>query len=435
MNEREALAALDRRSNYEASGRLPPPTLERIRALVELLDHPERAAPAVHITGTNGKTTCAWAATEVLRAAGLAVGTYTSPHLHSVRERIAYDGRPITPDELAGTYEYLEPFLADVDERVGPLTWFEVVTAMAYAWFAEKAVDALVVEVGMGGGWDATNVLDGAVAVVTEVALDHPELGATTVEVMGEKAGIVKPGATVLTAEGDPAVLAVLEDVCRARGAALRRHGEAFGMERRSLAVGGQQLDLRLGDRTVAGLLVPAFGERIALDVAVGAAAATALLGDRPLEDGLYAEALSRLRLPGRVEVVRRRPLVVLDGAHNVAAARALAGAVRESFTWERLTLVLGMLGNKDVEGVVAALAPLASRAVVAPVASPRAADAGRIAAAAAGAGLDVQSARSVADALSVAIETSGGSDAVLVTGSLYTVAEAAAAVRAKEPA
>ncbi|MBI4730518.1 MAG: bifunctional folylpolyglutamate synthase/dihydrofolate synthase [Acidobacteria bacterium] len=437
MRFREAVARLDARTNYEATGRLVAPTLERMRALAGLLANP--SLPAIHVTGTNGKTTCARAATEVLRAAGLAVGTYTSPHLHSPTERIAFDGVPISEDEFASTLEYLEPFLAEVDRLGSRVTWFEAVTAMALVFFADKAVDGAVIEVGMGGDWDATNVVDAQVAVITEVTLDHPELGATPTEIAREKAGIVKDGAIVLTAERDPEVLAVIERRCRERGAELRvaREVPALGaraeggsraavvIEERLLAVGGQRLEIRIGDRRYEDLLLPLYGSGLALDAALGTAAAVAFLGDRDLADEAMSEAFSGMRSPGRVEVARREPLVVLDGAHNPRAAASVAEAMLESFHWDDLTLVAGMLGDKDVAGVLAALAPLAGEIVVAPVASPRSAPPERLRDALGALGRSATIARSVPEAVERAIASSGARDCVLVAGSLYTVGEA----------
>lgn len=429
MNEAEALRRLDARTNYERDGRLVAPSLGRMAALMERLDHPQRTAPVIHVTGTNGKTTCAWAATEVLRAMGLVVGTYISPHLKIVRERIAYDTVLISAQEFAETYAYLEPFMAEVDRGDQRITWFEAVTAMAFVWFADKAVDAQVIEVGMGGAWDATNVADGRVAVVTEVALDHPELGATTVDIAGEKAGIVKPGAIALTAERDDDVFAVLEPRARERGAELRRMGESFDIESREVGLGGQQVDLRLGGRLYRGLFLPLLGERMASDVALGATAAWSFLGERDLEEDLLAEAFAKIRAPGRVEVLRRRPLLVLDGAHNPAAAAALAAAMRESFRWDRLILVLGMLANKDAAGVIEALAPIVDDVFVAPVASPRSLPPELLEREAQAQDLRTRRVATVAGAVAAALEAAGESDCVLVSGSLYTVGEAKAAL------
>ena len=425
MDFAEALRALDDRIPTRMA-----PDLDRMRALSELLDHPERTYPSIHITGTNGKTTTAFVATALLRAAGLTVGTYTSPHLHSVRERIAYDGASIGENDFAEALTYLEPFLSQVDTLGTRVTYFETLTMLAEVWFAERAVDAAVVEVGMGGTWDATNLVDGRVAVITEVTIDHPELGSTAVQIAGEKSGIIKAGAICVTGEHDTEVLAVIEGRCREGGAELRVGGNGFALEARELAVGGQALDLRVGDRVYEQVFVPLHGERMASDVLLALASVTAFLGDRPLEDDLVRQALATLRSPGRMEVLRRRPLLVADGAHNPDAARSLAETMASAFIWDRLIVVLGMLGDKDVAGVVDQIVPLADELIVTAPRSQRAAPAERLAKEALRlVGAEARIAATVEGAVAQAIELAGETDAILVTGSFTTVAEARAVV------
>jgi dihydrofolate synthase / folylpolyglutamate synthase len=420
VNFREAVSELDARVPTRMV-----PDLKRIQALMELLAHPERAIPSIHITGTNGKTTTAMVATEVLRAAGLNTGTYTSPHLASPAERIALDGAPISDQLFADTLEYLTPLLERVDALGERVTWFETATAMAFTAFSDHAVDAAVIEVGMGGEWDATNVIDAPVAVITEVAVDHPELGSTPVEVAREKVGIIKDGAVVLTAERDPGVLAVIEERCKERGAELRIAGDAFALLDRRTGFGGQEISIRLRERVYSELLLPLFGSRLAEDALLGVAAASAFLGDRDLDDDVLLEALPKVRSPGRLEVVRRRPLVVLDGAHNPDAAEFLAGALRESFAWERLWLVVSILGDKDVAGVLARLATVANEAIVTRNESPRAAPIDRVVEELEALGVPHRSAPTVEDALQLALEHASETDCVCVTGSLYTVGQA----------
>jgi len=404
------------------------PDLDRMRALSDLLNQPQRTYPSIHITGTNGKTTTAIIATELLRALGLSVGTYTSPHLHSVRERIAYDGKPISEGDFAEMLDYLEPYLAHVDAQGERVTYFEALTMLAEAWFAEKAVDVAVVEVGMGGEWDATNLVDGRVAVVTEVALDHPELGSTPVQVAREKAGIIKAGAICVTGERSRDVLGVIEERCRAADASLRLDGREFSLEARRLAFGGQSLDLRIGDRRYDEVLVPVFGERMATDALLGVASVSAFLGDAELEEDVLFRAFAEVRSPGRVEVLRRRPLVIVDGAHNPDAAAALRAAVTESFTWRRCVLVLGMLSDKDIAGVVATLVPMADVVIATRPPSPRAAPIDRIAKEISTIDPEPQTAATVEGALGRAMELAEEEDCILVTGSFYTVAAARAA-------
>jgi len=281
----------------------------------------------------------------------------------------------------------------------------------------------------MGGEWDATNLVDGRVAVVTEVALDHPELGSTPLEVAREKVGIVKDGAVCVTAERATDILAVIRERCAARGAELRLAGVDFEIAERRLAVGGQVLDMRIGGRTYDDVFLPLYGERLAIDAALALGAVAAFLGDHELDDAVVREAFSAVRTPGRVEILRRRPLVVADGAHNPDAARALVDALDESFVWDRLVLVLGMLGDKDVGGVAELLVPRADEVVITRPRASRAAPLERLAKEAERLGRDPQTAATVEGALARALELASEHDCVLVTGSFYSVAEARAAV------
>jgi len=425
MNYDEAVRALDKRTNYERSGRLTSPTLERIEALLDLMDHPERGYPVIHVTGTNGKTTTARAATEVLRAAGLRVATYTSPHLMSVRERFAYDGDAISEEEFVEAWRELAPYLEHFDQQGMPITWFEAATALAFTFFADKAVDAAVIEVGMGGSWDATNVVDAAVAAIARIDVDHPELGSTPAETAREKAGIIKKGSTVVTVEQAPDVLEIIRSKTDEMGARLRTEGEAYVLEKDALALGGQSISLRIGADRYSDIFLPMFGEQFTRDVALGAAAAHTLLGDRHLDEDLIAEAFANIRVPGRMEVVRRGPLVVLDGAHNPAAARALADAMASSFQWDKLGLIVSIMEDKNVAGVLEPLVAIADDVIVTRNDSPRAASVEQLAQAVRALDKEAQRVPNVADAISVAMERAEESDAILVTGSLYTVGDA----------
>ncbi len=416
----EALAALDARVPERMV-----PDLDRMRALSDLLGQPQLSYPSLHVTGTNGKTTTAAVCTQLLRAAGLAIGTYTSPHLVSVTERILFSGEPISEHEFADTYAYLEPFFEIVDARGERVTWFEALTMLAQVWFAERSVAAGVFEVGMGGTWDATNLIDARVAMLCEIALDHPELGSTPVEIAGEKAGIIKPDSIALTAEQEPDVLSVLERRAADVGAELRVWGNEFVLEERLVAMGGQRLRIRVRESRYEDVFLPLYGEALARDATLALAGVSAFLGDRELDDDLVAEAMTRVRSPGRLEVVSRAPLIVLDGAHNPAAAVAAAAGVGESFTFERLILVVSVLADKDVAGVLRPFVPPSSLVIATQNASPRAAPAERIAAEARALGGDVHVVASVAGALAFAREHASAGDCILVTGSLYTVGEA----------
>jgi dihydrofolate synthase/folylpolyglutamate synthase len=400
------------------------PSLERIGRLADLLDHPERTAPAVHLTGTNGKTTTARMVASLLAAFGVGAGVYTSPHLQDVRERVALASRPISTEEFAETWAYLEPFLAEVD-RVSdqPVTFYEALTALAFTWFAELPVDAQVVEVGMGGTWDATNLVHGDVAVINRVALDHPELGDTVAEVAAEKAGIIKQGATVVSQEQEEDALAILEERARGLEARLLVAGRDFGVERRRLAVGGQVLDLRTPTGTVADVLVPLHGRHQADNAASALAAVQAFLGD--VDPDTVRAGFAAVTSPGRLEVVSRQPLVLLDGAHNPAGARALATTLLEEFVVDRRTLVVACLADKDVRGILEALLPATGRLVVTTNRSPRAAPAERLRKEAEALGLHAEVAPDVATAVRQTIDDAGEAEAVVVTGSLSTVGEA----------
>jgi dihydrofolate synthase / folylpolyglutamate synthase len=397
MRFEEALAELEGRKESRMV-----PDLARILQLATLLDDPQLSYPTIHVTGTNGKSTTARIATALACAHGITAGLYTSPHLESVTERFSVCGVDMSRSEFAAEYEHLLPFLLLVDSgSEEQVTYFEALTALAYLWFADKPVGLGVFEVGMGGTWDATNLIASDVAVICPVALDHPELGATVTEVAGEKAGIIKEGSVAIVREQLPEAASVIEDRAGSVGAELRREFDDFELDDRLLAVGGQ-----------------------ARNAAAAVASVEALLG-QALDADATREALAGVMSPGRLEVVGRSPLVILDGAHNPAGAEALAMAMREFFTWERLHLVMAVSANKDVEGMLARLAPLADVAYAAKNQSDRTRDAATIAAHLGAQGKPVQVFENVAEAVEAALAAAGSGDCILVTGSLYTVADA----------
>ncbi len=417
-----------------ADSRRPHPDLERMRRLMDVLGHPEAAGPAIHVTGTNGKTSTARCLTALLAAKGLRVGTYTSPHLERINERIAADGEPISDADLA---EVLTD-LAGIEPLLGAgtrLTWFEILTAAALRWFADRPVDVAVFEVGLGGRWDATNVVDAGVAVVTNVGLDHVEfLGPTRADVAGEKAGIVKPGATLVLGEPDPALRPIFE---REGPEALWSVGHEYGCGQNDLAVGGRALDLYTPGAAYEEVWLDLHGSYQGDNFAAALAAAEAFFG-APLEDRLVREAAATVRSPGRMEIVGHDPLVLLDGAKNLEGAHRAAAAVLEEFGAVRSqVMVVGMLQGKDPEEMLRALGAGRSRLVVAcPPPSPRAQPATSVAAAAARLGVEAVATDSVPDALAVAFDRAGLDDLILVTGSLYVVgaARAALAVGSRRP-
>ncbi|MFM8998807.1 MAG: bifunctional folylpolyglutamate synthase/dihydrofolate synthase [Actinomycetota bacterium] len=419
MRLEQALAELDARQP-EGS---PKPDLDRIRAVLALLDDPQLRFPTIHVTGTNGKTTTARLATALACAHGLATGLYTSPHLLSVTERMSVCGTPIGDEEFAEEYEHLLPFLRTIDERVGDVTYFESLTALAFLWFADKPIDLGVIEVGMGGTWDATNLVAGDVAVLCPVGLDHPELGSTVAEIATEKAGIIKPGKIAVVREQPPEALAVLEARCDDYEVPLLLEGRDWSVDART-AMGGQALAIRGIRGTYDDVLLGLFGGFAARNAGAAVVALEAFL-DRPLEEDAVRDALGTATSPGRVEVVGRRPLVVLDGAHNPAAAAALAETLPEVFTWDRLHLVVAAFADKDVAGILAPLAPLADRTYAAANSNPRSRTADEMATLLSAAGAPGERFASVAEALAAARASAGEGDLILVTGSLYTVADA----------
>jgi dihydrofolate synthase/folylpolyglutamate synthase len=431
----DALAWLDAHQNLErmlAGRRLAPPDLSRMQRLMDLMGDPQRACPVIHLTGTNGKTSTARALSAVLTAKGLSVGTFTSPHLERINERLTLGDQPIDDDELAellSSLEALEPMLGS-EAR---LTWFEVLTAAAYRWFADRPVDVAVVEVGLGGRWDATNVADGAVVVVTNVGLDHLEfLGPTLADVAGEKAGIIKPDSTLVLSETAPELVPIFEAQGPER---IWLRGQDFEIEANQLAVGGRLLRLRTPGATYDDVFLALHGRHQA-DNFLDALVAAEAFFDSPVEHDLVAEAAMTVRSPGRLEVVGRRPLVVLDGAKNVPGALAAAAAVEEEWSEVRSRiLVVGMLRGrgKDPEEMLRALDAEKARLVVTcPAPSPRTVPPDELAAAAQGIGVAVEVADSVEEALDQALGAADPADMILVTGSLYVVGAARTALSRK---
>jgi dihydrofolate synthase/folylpolyglutamate synthase len=353
------------------------PSTERIAALCDVLGSPQRAYPVIHVGGTNGKTSTARMIESLLRAFGLRTGLFTSPHLQTMRERIAFDGRPISPEHLVAAYADLEPYLHLVDAaQPHPLSFFETMTALAYAAFAEAPVDVAVIEVGMGGSWDATNVAHGQVAVITPVAVDHAKfLGHTPAQIAVEKAGIVKPEATAVLAVQAEDVGAVLQRRAAEVGALLAREGREFGLRGRLGAVGGQVLAIQGIGGLYEEMFLPLFGAHQAHNAACALAAAESFLGGGRgrLDVEVVRAGFAKVSSPGRLEVVRRSPTIVLDAAHNPAGATATAAAITEDFAFRRLVGVVGVMADKDVVGILNALEPVLAEIVVTATADPRA--------------------------------------------------------------
>ncbi len=426
MDFRSALADLDARQPES----MPGPSLDRIGAVVKLLDHPELTYPTIHVTGTNGKTTTARLITALACGHGFATGTYTSPHLDSITERISICGRAISEEGFAEAYAHLQPFLDLVDQRSAfaggiRVTYFETLTALAFLWFADAPIGLGVFEVGMGGTWDATNLIRGDVAVIGQVGLDHKVLGSTVAEVAEEKAGIIKEGRTAVVREQRPEAMAVIERRVEDVGATLLLEDREWALMTRSPAFGGQALSVHGSHADYEDLFIPLFGEPSARNAAASIAAMEALLG-RSLDENAVRRALATASSPGRVEVIARHPLIVVDGAHNPDAAGALVDAIRESFAWRRLHLVMACFVDKDVEALGRILGPLADMGYVSRNSGMRSAPPERVEAALRAAGVaDVGSFATVPEALSAARAEAEADDLILVTGSFYTVADA----------
>lgn len=413
--------------------------LSRIEELLDLLGSPQRAYPSIHLTGTNGKTSTARMIDSLLRAFGLHTGRYTSPHLTTVRERISLDGEAIDEERFIATYRDVAPLAALVDARsTEPLTYFDLTTTLAFAAFADAPVDVAVVEVGLGGAEDSTNVIQASVCVLTPIGLDHTEwLGDTVADIADAKAGIIHKGATVIcAAQPDEAARPILTR-CAEVGATIAREGAEFGVRGRSVAVGGQVLTLQGLGGEYDDIFLPLHGAHQAQNAAVALAAVEAFLGagaGRQLNPETVREGFAGASSPGRLERVRSAPTILLDGAHNPHGMTATVQALTEEFSFGRLVAVLGVLADKDVRGMIELLEPVVDLVVCTRNTSPRAMPAAALGALA----MEIfgEDRVFVAPALPDAIEeavnlaesevASGlGSAGIIITGSVITVADA----------
>ena len=424
------------------------PSLDRIQALVELLGDPQAAYPVIHLTGTNGKTSTSRMIDTLLRALDLRTGRFTSPHVERMTERICVDGEPLGDEGFVRAFNDVAPFLSLVDDdQAHPVSFFESVVAMAFAAFADAPVDAAVVEVGMGGTWDATNVVDASVAVVLPIAVDHARyLGETPREIAVEKAGIIKPGSIAVIAAQSEDVDAALDRQIAEVGASVVREGRDFGVADRVPAVGGQMIALQGLRGRYDEIFLPLYGAHQAQNAAVALAAVEAFLGDQPLDADLVRAAFAEVTSPGRLEIVRRSPTIVLDAAHNPHGAEAVGAALEDSFTFSPLIAVVGVMGDKDAEGLLAAFEPHAAHVVCTQNSSDRSMSAEDLAVVARE--IYGPDRVSVAPLLAQAIDEAAalaeagaafgealGSGAVLVTGSVVTVGEARSLLRPGRPA
>jgi dihydrofolate synthase/folylpolyglutamate synthase len=412
--------------------------LSRIEELLDALGNPQRAYPAVHLTGTNGKTSTARMVDSLLRAHGLRTGRYTSPHLETVRERITIDGEQVSEERFAEIYQEVAPVAEMLDaQRDESLTYFDMTTAMAFAGFADAPVDAAVVEVGLGGAEDSTNVLHAPVCVITPIGLDHTEwLGDTVADIADAKAGIIHKGATVVVAaQPEDAARAVLRR-CGEVGAAVAREGAEFGVTRRAVAVGGQVLALQGLAAAYGEVFLPLHGAHQAQNAAVALAAAELLLGAdaRPLDLDLVRQGFAGVTAPGRLERVRTAPTILLDAAHNPHGMAATVAALVDEFEFRKLVAVVAVVRDKDAAGMLELLEPVCAAVVATQNSSTRALPAARLGAVAAeifGAER-VRVVASIPDAVEAGVALAEedmdpglGGVGVVVTGSVFTVADA----------
>lgn len=415
----------------------PQPRLDATRRALELLGDPQRSYPIVHVTGTNGKTSTSRITESILRAYGLRTGLMTSPHLIRVNERIVVDGSPISNRALAANWADVRPFIELVDSQLQaegdePLTFFEALTVLAYASFADAPVDVAVIEVGMGGEWDSTNVGDGQVAVFAPIALDHTQrLGSTVAEIARTKAGIIKPAAAVVSAIQTPDALAELESAAELTESTLAVEGSGFELLGSTVAVGGQVVSVRGLAGTYTDLFLPLFGDHQGHNAALAIAAVESFLGGgtQPLVGDVLAEGLATATSPGRLQIVGTEPTVIVDAAHNPHGAAALAAAIRSYFTFDEIAVVLGVLQDKDARGIVEALAPVATAFYVTQSQSERAIPADELVELVREVTEETTDFDSFEDAITRARDWAAESErrAVIVTGSITLVGEAIA--------
>lgn len=423
------------------------PTLVRIAAVMEFLGDPQQSFPVIRVVGTNGKSSTARMIEALLRAQGLRTGLFTSPHLVDPRERICFDGVPIDEERVLQAWQDIAPYVEMVDQRSaaegGPaLSFFEVMTAMAFAAFADAPVDVAIVEAGLGGTWDSTSVAAGVVTAVTPIGLDHQDYLGDTIDLIAkDKAGAIAPHGLAVLAQQVPEAAAALLTRCAEVEAEVAREGMEFGVLDRRIALGGQAVDLRGLHGDYVDVFLPLFGEHQAHNAAVALATTEAFLrGAGPLDPDLVREGFAAVTSPGRLQVVRRSPTILVDAAHNPHGARALAQALAESFDFTALVGVVGIFGDKDARGLLAELEPVLDRVVVTQPRSPRAMPAEVLAGLAREVFGDerVETSSSLADAIerAVALAEESGQEVgsfegvgVVVTGSVVLVGDAIALI------
>ncbi len=431
----------------ELLGRAPEnkmePRLAPLYRAMDVLGEPNKAYPIIHVTGTNGKTSTSRMIESVLRAQGLSTGRYTSPHLSKVTERISIDGHPVSDETFVRIWDEIRPYLQIVDAELEAegqprLTYFECLTILGFAIFADQPVNVAIIEVGLGGITDATNVGDGQVSVVTPISLDHTDLlGDTTADIAYEKAGIIKPGGYLISAAQPLDAAQVLLEKAKEVGVPFRFEGVEFGVESRTVAVGGQMVTIQGIAGRYPDLLVPLHGAHQAQNAAVAVAALEAFFGgEKELPFDVLQEGFAAVTSPGRLEVVRTAPTIIVDAAHNPDGIKASAAALQEAFTFTKLVPVVGVLKEKDAEEILRelkeSLGEVAEEYCFTQSNSPRAVPAAELAELAIDLGFgedNVHIAEKLDDALEWAVERAEANEdlsgGVLVTGSITLVAEA----------
>ena len=417
------------------------PTLERISALMDILGSPQLTYPTIHIAGTNGKTSTSRMIDSLLFATGMRTGRFTSPHLESYLERIAINGQSIDPKEIIFAYNDIAAYLDLMDEKFdNPISFFEAITALAFVAFAEHPIDVGVIEVGMGGTWDATNVIDADVSVVMPIDYDHMEyLGNTLTEIASTKAGVIKEGGFVVLAEQQPEAAVELLRRAAEVGAEIAREGIEYELLSRAVAIGGQLISVRGINDTYEDIFIPLHGKHQALNAASALVAVEAFFGDQPLDIESVRAGFAAVTSPGRCEIVHRDPTVILDAAHNPHGARALAETLESEFTFDEVIGVIAIFGDKDADGLLKALEPILNSVIVTQSSSPRAMPVEELEKIAVSIfGKDrVFPVTSLSDALDRAVEKakrplSDESVGVVVAGSVVTVGESRSYLRKK---
>lgn len=356
------------------------PSISRVKAVLELLGNPQNTYQVVHITGTNGKTTTTRVVEQIIRESGLRTGRFTSPHLHTMRERIVIDGENISVADFIATWQEIEPYVRMVESNSAntsgtKLSFFEILTVMAYVAFANAPVDVAVVEVGMGGRWDATNVADGQVAVITPIALDHEKwLGASVTEIATEKVGIIKPKASVVSAEQIESVQAIIAQAVQDNSAYLVQENKEARVLSTEFAVGGQIITLQTPNAIYEDLYLPLAGVHQAHNVLLAVLAVEAFFGQQALSATVIEEAIAQVKSPGRIEIVRSSPLVIVDAGHNPHGVQASLQALENHFGLRKVIAVYSAMADKDIEGVLDLLEPMVEALVLVEMDNPRAA-------------------------------------------------------------